>query len=559
MPTGYSLYDLNRLIEHTADYRDMNREQLHTYYERFLSMSDYLVDNDDLCDSRCGTFYLQGFPHPIRVEIRQRLSKTRPYDKVYHLDDVHEAALFIFASRPRDGRDPPDHQRRDRQFEEFLAMFAELLATNALNPVAHPYSQRLPSPTPGGVVQNPPRWSLACVFCDSREHLVRSCPTAAHYLEQGWIIRNSSGKLAFPTGHSIPRSVPGTTLQDLVIKYWDSRRLRDKEQNHRDAFGTDSPAGSNHNSGIDPEQEQMEFWQARIEVLTKRREELRRKAETSPQISPPRHQTPPASPQPHDPSPQRSYPPPKPLYPSPQHPYLSPQPHDLFPQSPDRSPQHPYSPPQSPCPSTQSPSPFQLVPMQLDAVYADIQRRRQERAWEAEPDSQTSPIHCQNPLVPPQPSHTFARLRDVSPELSYVSSQFYTSPQPVYAPEPPYTLSQPPHASLQPPYHRDHSFDSEEPIVNIEEEDDLLDSYLSTFFGPEDASPDIPTVASRDPPIPTTLLEVVSIPPPFSSPCSESSSNSLPTTSFASPYTSSISSPLSYMPSPSLFNLPLHS
>ena len=65
----YTVDDLECLLDRTRDYRDMDKEDLGTYYRRFVTYTGYLMEQGRLSEWERNAFYLRGFPQPVRVGI----------------------------------------------------------------------------------------------------------------------------------------------------------------------------------------------------------------------------------------------------------------------------------------------------------------------------------------------------------------------------------------------------------------------------------------------------------------------------------------------------------
>jgi len=89
-------------------------------------------------------------------------------------------------------------------------------------------------PTPGGVVQNAPRWnqSEGCMFCSAHDHYVRDCPVVQQYIAQGKIRRNIDGKLVLPDNRGfLPRNLPGGNMRERLDHWWRTEGARGRNSN----------------------------------------------------------------------------------------------------------------------------------------------------------------------------------------------------------------------------------------------------------------------------------------------------------------------------------------
>ena len=271
--TQYTRRDLEALIERTRDVKGMDRTQLGDYYREFNTYADYLIGKRTFSDIDKASAYLRGFPQSIRVEIASRLKITKPHvlpADGYPFRDIHDAARFVLAGGTQDAfgdsdNAPPRSDARDQKFERLMLAVTDLthvVATSSAqshrrssSSPSPPYSRPSgPSPTPGGVDQNPPRWgpppqssqsSQDCMFCSGRDHYVRDCPIASQYLQQGKVVRNDVGRLVLPDGRYVPRSTPGRNMRERVDN------LRASSGNQRRDGGNNDPVSTHFLEGPD--------------------------------------------------------------------------------------------------------------------------------------------------------------------------------------------------------------------------------------------------------------------------------------------------------------------
>ena len=218
----------------------MTRVELGEYYRDFNTVADYLIGKRAFSDIDKAGAYLRGFPHSIRIEIAARLWITKPNVLPaggYPFRDIHNATHFVLAGGTQDAFGDSDNaaprsNSRDQKFKHLMLAVTDLtnfVATSSSqshrrssSSPSPPYSHPLgPSPTPGGVAQNPPQWgpplqppqpSQDCMFCSARDHYIKDCPVAAQYLQQGKVARNDAGRLVLPDGRYVPRSTPGRNM-----------------------------------------------------------------------------------------------------------------------------------------------------------------------------------------------------------------------------------------------------------------------------------------------------------------------------------------------------------
>jgi len=254
----FTVRDLERIAARTRRFDDMTREDLGDYHRRFIDCSEYLYDQGEISRRQESEIYLDGFPSYLHSRILHRLSVKLPDvqpSKGYKLSDVHDAALFEldgFVSRDtRRSLDVTSLGQGSDKVAELLQALTRVLTATGQNqqpaPVAipPPAPRYPPAPTPGGVVQNAPRWNPPgpdayrpplnpCMFCSSMNHYVRNCPVASDYIQQGKIIRNNAGKLCLPDGRYIPRDIPGNDMRARVDNYRNTDGAHNRDRYDRD-------------------------------------------------------------------------------------------------------------------------------------------------------------------------------------------------------------------------------------------------------------------------------------------------------------------------------------
>ena len=242
----YTHEDLERLIARTREYLDMTRDDFGEYYRRFITYTAYLLSNDRLSNRERNAYYLRGFPQPIHTRILQRLTIKKPDvlpDEGYEFQDIHDAASFILngGDRSLELRDIAPVAKREAadqgsisELVQAMTSLTQVFMSNVQGQQQRPPPPRFPrpqneGPTPGGVIQNVPRWSQpqpqpqpqqGCMFCSGTDHFVRECPVAAQYLQQGKAIRNEYGRISLPDGSYPPRNTPGRNMRERLDNYW---------------------------------------------------------------------------------------------------------------------------------------------------------------------------------------------------------------------------------------------------------------------------------------------------------------------------------------------------
>jgi hypothetical protein len=302
----YTNRDLENLLTRTANIREMSRDEFGDYYRRFLTYTSYLIANRRLSVEDRNMDYLRGFPPDVSAKITHRLSIKKPDvvpDDGYDFNDIQEAASFVFSSASRKSRGTPDASVKaepaDSSMVELVRAMSDLTRVftasmqnqQAPPPPPPPRFPRLPNaqPTPGGVVQNPPRWTQPnsdqfqqnCMFCSAQDHFVRNCPVASQYLQQGKVIRNDYGKLSLPDGTYVPRNVPGKNMRERLDNFWTAQGMNGPSENTQEAVATNflegpdecvfaldiAPQSSQSTSSDEGAFDQVQLLQAQIDSL----------------------------------------------------------------------------------------------------------------------------------------------------------------------------------------------------------------------------------------------------------------------------------------------------
>ena len=254
----YTIHDLNSLIRRTQEYQDMSRTDLGNYSRRFDIFTGYLIRKDRLSVREQSSFYLQGFPQPVRVKIVDRLKvkcpDTHPSDG-YKLKDIQAAADFVLSAGEQDLVSQPNianslHPTQqvpsnEAKLDKLLLAVTTLTESMAINrnrdyqatqqpPLTRQQpANRYPYPAPGGASSNAPQWSQGyeCLFCSSRDHLLRECPIADQYVRESKVNRNAEGKLTLPNGRYLHRGIPGRNFRERFDNYWASEGIQGRDNN----------------------------------------------------------------------------------------------------------------------------------------------------------------------------------------------------------------------------------------------------------------------------------------------------------------------------------------
>ena len=310
----FTFHDLEVLVQRNQTYANMTREDFGRYYRSFVTIADYLKENNDFSDRERGRRYLEGFPPPIRFNIAGRLALTKqniiPADG-YLVDNVHEAASYVFAAGGADYKSPviispalnataaTAPTTDPTSLKDIISSMSSMVTQSISAALKQQQSHQPPSqirqppphlssyPAPGGASFNPPRWAPSnfdnapqgCVFCSAPEHYIRECPVVADYHRRGIINKNDEGKIVLPDGRYCPRNIPGKNMKERIDRFWESQNISGKgptvathfletEDNYifsmeTSVFEDEAPGAADEPSA----QEQIQILQAQIDSL----------------------------------------------------------------------------------------------------------------------------------------------------------------------------------------------------------------------------------------------------------------------------------------------------
>lgn len=251
----YTKRDLDDLVTQMKELPRMTRADLGFYNRWFGTYARFLIDNNKLADREQSTVYLSGFPPTIRSQILNRLSIKKPDvlpEDGYDYADIQEAALFALSASnaahtfspqevKQESREPGEMSSLIQAMSDLTKVFTANMGSRQPPPPSFPSSSQPPRQgilrtTPGGAVQNVPRWNQQypdqyqpnCMFCSGQDHFVRECPVAAKYLVQGKVIKNDYGKLSLPDGRYPGRNIPGKNLSERVDNYYRMNGIQDE-------------------------------------------------------------------------------------------------------------------------------------------------------------------------------------------------------------------------------------------------------------------------------------------------------------------------------------------
>jgi hypothetical protein len=233
----YSLRDMDTLIGERQRLGISNTIELSDYHLKFLSITSWLIEKQQLGTLEQQRGYLRAFQQRLLGAVNNRLQTKFPdhHPNIPHtVKDVYEAARFIlqsastapqnyFAPTPPNVNPPfvpegvvsiakrePSIKQEDLGsfFTEFTKTIVEAINQNnrgRYNPGA-PSSDSAPR-------------SNTCHFCGG-PHFVRDCDKVEQQIREGKCKRNAEGKVVLPSGAFVPKTIlPGALLSERIEEW----------------------------------------------------------------------------------------------------------------------------------------------------------------------------------------------------------------------------------------------------------------------------------------------------------------------------------------------------
>jgi hypothetical protein len=232
----YSLRDMDLLIGERQRVGISNTIDLADYHLKFLSITSWLIEKQQLGTLEQQRGYLRAFQPRLLGAINNRLQMKFPdhHPNIPHtVKDVYEAARFIlqsattapqnfFAPTPPNVNPPfvPDGTvsiaKREPSIkqEDLGTLFTEFTKTivDAINQNSRPRYN------PGGSAPDSAPRNTSCNFCGGA-HFIRECEKVEEMTRAGKCKRNVEGKVVLPSGAFVPREITGTLLSERIEEW----------------------------------------------------------------------------------------------------------------------------------------------------------------------------------------------------------------------------------------------------------------------------------------------------------------------------------------------------
>jgi hypothetical protein len=232
----YSLRDMDLLIGERQRIGISNTVDLADYHLKFLSITTWLIEKQQLGTLEQQRGYLRAFQPRLLGAITNRLQMKHPdhHPNIPHtIKDVYEAARFIlqsattapqnyFAPTPSNVNPPfvPDgtvsiaKREPSVKQEDLGTMFTEFTKSivEAIN------QSNRSQPNQGALAPNSAPRSTGCNFCGGA-HFIRECLKVEEMIREGKCKRNAEGKVVLPSGAYVPRDIPPGLLSERIEEW----------------------------------------------------------------------------------------------------------------------------------------------------------------------------------------------------------------------------------------------------------------------------------------------------------------------------------------------------
>ena len=233
----YSLRDMDLLIGERQRLGISNTVDLADYHLKFLAITSWLIQKQQLGTLEQQRGYLRGFQPRLLAAINNRLQMKNPdhHPNVPHtVQDVYEAARFIlqsattapqnyFSPTPSNVNPPfvPDgvvsiaKRESSVKKEDLSSLFTEFTKT-IVEAINQNGTRGRYNPNTASSDSNPR--STTCNFCGG-PHYIRECLKVEELIREGKCKRNTEGKVVLPSGAYVPRDVPGNLLSERIEEW----------------------------------------------------------------------------------------------------------------------------------------------------------------------------------------------------------------------------------------------------------------------------------------------------------------------------------------------------
>ena len=232
----YSLRDMDLLIGERQRLGISNTVDLADYHLKFLAITSWLIQKQQLGTLEQQRGYLRGFQPRLLAAINNRLQMKDPdhHPNIPHtVQDVYEAARFIlqsattapqnyFSPTPANVNPPfvPDgvvsiaKREPSVKKEDLNSLFTEFTKT-IVEAINQNSSRRYNSNSSSS---DSAQRSTTCNFCGG-PHYIRECTKVEELIRDGKCKRNTEGKVVLPSGAYVPRDIPGTLLSERIEEW----------------------------------------------------------------------------------------------------------------------------------------------------------------------------------------------------------------------------------------------------------------------------------------------------------------------------------------------------
>jgi hypothetical protein len=255
----YTVADLNRLTSTQATYGIRSRAELGEYYREFFRIADFLKEKNRLSARELNAAYEAGFDPELRARVKTRMQYSEPnhfHDDPYDFKDFHKCAHFLLAgtaaepltavaprlAAPIRSTPEPPAVKTESTEPAVLDLLTNLIHQMAAlkQSVTQQHNHPVRTYAPGPYNNGPP----TCRFCDDPNHLIRDCPHAKQYQQDGKCVRDQCQRLVLPNGLEIPRHIIGRTLRER-FDIWHAQNPGNRAETNRPRHDTPPHMQSN--------------------------------------------------------------------------------------------------------------------------------------------------------------------------------------------------------------------------------------------------------------------------------------------------------------------------
>ncbi|KAJ7732586.1 hypothetical protein DFH07DRAFT_871063 [Mycena maculata] len=195
----FSLGDLDALIGQYSRVGIITKDDLTSFYHQFLRITTYLIGKSRLSTAE---------------QSRAFLRAMQPHYLLQSNNDLYEAAEFVIAGSVGTltiATAPAPEVKSDPGITALVSTVTKLITVLATQQASN-------ANTNGSGTSKRPRPD-GCGYCSDLDHFINQCPHVVTDTNAGKCRRNSDGRVVFPSGAFVPRSIPGKDLRTRLEEW----------------------------------------------------------------------------------------------------------------------------------------------------------------------------------------------------------------------------------------------------------------------------------------------------------------------------------------------------